>query len=117
MKKNKIIFISFFIIVILIISYLKLNNSNKIMVAGEEISLEKPWKEPTEKEIIVFKSLLSIYKFENCESLFLKEIDDKNYIVACLQKDKNWNFYWATPSQNNLMTLSDEIKSELTPPK
>jgi hypothetical protein len=86
------------------------------MIAGEEVSLEKPWRKPTENESLKFNRFITSFKFENCETLYVKKIDNDTFILACLKKDKKWDFYWATPKQNDLMGLADEIKEEITPP-
>ena len=87
------------------------------MIAGAEVSVEKPWRKPTESENIIFSRQIAGFKFAECETLYVKEIDSETFILACFKKNKKWDFYWATPKYNDLMLLSEEIKEELTPPK
>lgn len=117
MKILKYLIISFISIIILIFIYGKLFLAKTIMIAGEEVSVEKPWRKPTENENETFKRLIISFNFAECTNLYLKEIDNENFILACLKKDKKWDFYWATPKRNDLMGLSEEIKAEITPPE
>ena len=87
------------------------------MIMGDEYSLEKPWRKPTENENITLNRLITDFEFTECETLYVREINSETLILACFKNDKKWDFYWATPKYNDIMILSDEIKEELTPPK
>jgi hypothetical protein len=117
MKILKYLIISLITIIILTFIYGKLFFSKTVMIAGEEVSVEKPWRKPTENESETFKRLITSFNFAECTNLYLKEVDNENFILACLKEDKKWDFYWATPKRNDLMRLSKEVKAEITPPK
>ncbi len=115
MKIIKYIIISVFSILVLLFIYGEIFLPKTIMIIGEEISLENPWRKQNENES--FKNLIERFNFADCENLFVKDVENGNFILACLKKDKKWDFYWATPKINDLMELSDEIKEEIKPPQ
>ena len=117
MKIIKYFIISILSILVVLLIIVELFAPKTIMIAGENISFEKPWKKPTEVENKIFKSLITSFNFADCENLYVKDVENGNYILACLKKDKKWDFYWATPKNNDLMGLSDEIKAEIRPPE
>lgn len=117
MKIIKYIIISIFSILVLLFIYGEIFLPKTIMIAGEEVSMENPWRKPTKNENRTFEQLITSFNFAECENLYVKDVENGNYILACLKNDKKWDFYWATPKINDLMRLSDEIKEEITEPE
>ena len=117
MKILKYLIISFISIIFILFIYVEFFLPKTIMIAGEEVSVEKPWRKPKENENETFKRLIISFNFSECTNLYIKQVDNENFILACLKEDKKWDYYWATPKRNDLMRLSEEIKEEITPPE
>ncbi|MCG9793269.1 hypothetical protein [Flavobacterium algicola] len=117
MKIIKYLIISILSILVVFFIIVELFAPKTIMIACENVSIEKPWKKPTEVETKTFKNLITSFNIADCENFYVKDVENGNYILACSKEDKKWDFYWATPKRNDLMGLSDEIKAEITPPE
>lgn len=109
-------------IIILIGSLLLISVCNKVtkpetvMISGEEVALENPWRKPTETENLIFSKLVFSKEFDKCEDLFMKEIYKDTYIAACQKGNKKWNFYYIIPKDNHIIGLSSEIEEDITAP-
>ncbi|MEN2414461.1 hypothetical protein [Flavobacterium mesophilum] len=112
MKKVKYVIIIFFSILLLLFIFARLTKAETTMIGGEEISLENPWRKTTEDENYKFDHLT-----DECDELYIKDVGNGEFILACLKKNKSWDFYWAMPKMNELLPLADEIKEDITPPK
>ena len=118
MKKLKYFGLVFLLIIIGLFIYLKLTKPETINIVGTEVSLKKPWVEFNDADESNIGSLIRAYHFEEGEKRFKKNISDKEFIIACLKKDKNWNYYYyyrfsETPE---MMMISEEMGKEITPP-
>jgi hypothetical protein len=118
MKKLKYFGLLFLIIIISLLSYLRLTQPETIMMVGTEVSLEKPWIKFNEADESNIRNLISAYHFEAGEIRFKKNIDEDEFIIACLKKDKKWNYYYYYRGTETyeMMLISEEIKKEITPP-
>lgn len=115
MKKRTylIFFIVFVIIGVLII---KLRAPKTVMIAGETISLEKPWEKVKENKQAAINTALLRGNVKDCNEVFIKEIDPGASIIACIKKDKRYEYYFYFPATNDVMLLGDEIKGDIDPP-
>jgi hypothetical protein len=111
MKIARYLIITFSSILLLLFIITRLTKPETVMISGEEVSLENPWRKTTESENYKFDRLT-----DECEKLYMKDIGSGDLILACLKKNKSWDFYWATPKKNELVPLAEEIKEEITPP-
>ncbi|EKT4502415.1 hypothetical protein JE943_002437 [Flavobacterium psychrophilum] len=117
MKIIKYIVISILAIYILLCTIVAVFAPKTIMISGEDINIEKPWRKPLKNENETFKRLLEYNNFTDFHNIYLKDIENENYIIAFLNKDKKWDYCWASPKRNDLTRLSDEIKEELPKPE
>jgi hypothetical protein len=118
MKKLKYFLLLFLLIIVGLFVYLKLTKPETIMMVGTEVSLEKPWVKFNEADDSKIGNLIRAYHFEEGEETFKKNIGEDEFIIACLKKDKNWNYYYyyhglETPE---MMMISEEMGKEISPP-
>ncbi|GAA3727265.1 MULTISPECIES: hypothetical protein [Flavobacterium] len=113
-------FFKYILIVVFVLFLTKVCNRliepETVMIAGEEVSLENPWRKPTEAENLIFSKLVFSKELDKCEDLFLKEIYKNTYIAACKKANKKWNFYYVMPYENDITGLSSEVEDDITPP-
>lgn len=115
MKKRtySILIIACAIIAVIII---KLRTPKTIMIAGEAISLEKPWEKVKENKQTTINSALNRGNVKDCNEVFIKEIDSGASIIACIKQNKSYEYYFYFPATNDIMLLSDEVKGDIDPP-
>jgi hypothetical protein len=118
MKKAKYFLLIFLVIIVGVFIYVKVTKPKTIMMAGTEISLEKPWVKFNEADESNIGNLIRAYHFEEGEIRFKKNIGDDDFIIACLKKDKSWSYYsyYKGIEAYEMMLISDEIGKEITPP-
>lgn len=114
--KKRTYSILFIALVILAVIIVKLRAPKTVMIAGEEIALEKPWEKVKEQEQATVNSALLRGNAKDCNEVFIKEIDLGASIIACIKKDKSYEYYFYFPSTNDVMLLSDEVKRDIDPP-
>lgn len=118
MNKSKYIFLVILLIFISFFTYRKLTKPETIMMGGTEFSLGKPWEKFNEADESKIGNLIRAYNFEEGEKRFKKEIGGGEFIIACLQKDKTWNFYsyYLGTETYEMMLISKEVEKDITPP-
>ena len=118
MKKSKYFLVVILLIILSLFVYRKLTKSETIMMAGTEVSLEKPWEEFNEADESKIGNLIRAYHFEEGVRKFKKDIGGGELIIACLKKDKTWNYYSYYPGIETyeMMGISEEVGREITPP-
>jgi hypothetical protein len=109
MKIARYLIITFSSILLLLFIITRLTKPETVMISGEEVSLENPWRKTTESENYKFDRLT-----DECEKLYMKDIGSGDLILACLKKNKSWDFYWATPKKNERGNYSSELKKNYT---
>jgi hypothetical protein len=118
MKKLKYLLLVFLLIVVSLFAYKKLTKPETIMMVVTEVSLEQPWIEFNESDDSKIGNLIRAYHFEQGKRRFKKDIGGNELIIACLIKDKTWDFYWYYPGKetSEMMMISEEMEKEITPP-
>jgi hypothetical protein len=118
MKKLKYFGLVFLVIIIGLFIFLKLTKPETIMMVGTEVSLEKPWVKFNETDESNIGNLIRAYHFEEGKIRFKKNIGADDFIIACLKKDKKWNYYYYYRGTETyeMMLISEEIEKEITPP-
>lgn len=117
MKKIKYLFLAFLLIMVSLITYKKLTKPASIMMLGTEISLEKPWKEFNESDESIIGNVIRAYHFEEGERRFKKDVGLGDFIIAIMEKDKSWKYYFYYHGEENYeMIMMSGFKKEITPP-
>jgi hypothetical protein len=118
MKKLKYFGLVFLIVIIGLLIYLKLTKPETIMMVGTKVSLEKPWVKFNQADESNIGNLIRVYHFEEGEIRFKKNIGADEFIIACVKKDKKWNYYsyYRGTETYEMMLISEEIEKEITPP-
>ncbi|MBW4362781.1 hypothetical protein [Flavobacterium taihuense] len=118
MKILKYFLLVFLLIFVGLFAYMKLTKPETIMIVGTEVSLEKPWVEFNEGDDSNIGNLIRAYHFEEGEKNFKKNIGKNELIIACLQEDKKWKYYYYYQGTESpeMMGISKEMANEITPP-
>jgi len=118
MKKMKYFILVFLLIILSLFVYRKLTKPETLNIAGIELSLEKPWEKFNDSDESKIGNLIRAYHFDEGEKRFKKLIGGDSFLIACLKKDKSWNFYYYYygPGTYTILGFTEEAEKEITPP-
>lgn len=107
------------IIVILIIAIIGIGSltDSSSSVIDDERSYSNPWREPYSNEFGKIGKLMVQNGIRNCGEYYLKEIEDKEFIIACTSDGQKWTYYVAWPDIDKIYLANEEMEEKLTPPR
>ena len=116
MKNFKYIFITISAIIIFAILFVKFTLDDYTLISGENVYIGNPWKKLSNEDDDKLEKVIMTSNLYNCKKMLAKNTENGCYILACLNNENKWNYYYAIPNYD-AMLLSDEIVEEIDPPK
>lgn len=85
-------------------------------VSSDERTYDKPWRDPTAQEVIEIGKLMMEHQITVCGGYRIKEVMPGEYVVACTEDGRKWNYFVTIPEIDELFEANANMSHKLKPP-
>ena len=125
-NKRDIIFVIVISIIILILTAISINRYNHSIELEEndketksKSSFSTIWRQPEGSDFVKFGKIIVNNNIKICGEYYIKEVENKEYVIACTPDGTNWTYYVVDTGSNNITPASEKYIKEknLIPPR
>lgn len=103
------------VIILLLIIFWPSGQESKTII-NDTRTFEQTWKSPNNQELVDIGRIMVSNNIRGCGEYHVKEITNKEYVVACTSDGTNWTYYVVYSAINKIYLANDEMLEKLTPP-
>ena len=104
-------------IIVLIAGYIYGSDEDSGGIITDARTYSKSWRTPRGSEYREIGKIIVQNGIKVCGEYHVKEIDPKEYVIACSADGTSWHYFVVYISNNKIYKANDKMESKLNPPR